>query len=349
MFNQTTINKRRFLKYCLGVYAILMQKQMFAAEQSNQPFKIFAIVYRGRTEVEKGFKSFFKDKGISIDFWENNIEQNVELIPALLKEAINWNADLIYTWGTPTTLKVCGRAVDNKRLPIPVIFVMVSAPIESGLVSSLSNFNRNLTGVVHIVPIAQQLEAIRAYRPFKRLAVLYNSDEPNSLINVKLLRQASTAFQNNISYDRSFTLIDKPIQKVNGKPSPDKIPKDLAEIAKQDPDFLYIGPDSFLAANRDLLTQVCLELKIPTFSATESILRKSKALFGLISRYDSVGRLAAIKSKQILTEDIEAKNIPIETLSRFSYVINIEVAKQINLYPPLKILNYAEIIGKNKI
>jgi putative ABC transport system substrate-binding protein len=36
--------------------------------------------------------------------------------------------------------------------------------------------------------------------------------------------------------------------------------------------------------------------------------------------------------------------IPIETLARFSYLVNMPVAAQLDLYPPLKVLNYAELL-----
>src|SRR3546814_2015881 len=81
--------------------------------------------------------------------------------------------------------------------------------------------------------------------------------------------------------------------------------------------------------------------------ATESIVRRSDALVGLFSTAVNVGRFAAFKAEQILVGGQSPAQIPIETLRRFSLLINMPVAHAIQVYPPISLLNLAEVqIGR---
>src|SRR3546814_6604657 len=67
---------------------------------------------------------------------------------------------------------------------IPEIFMIVADPVGASIVESLEHTGRpNLTGTYNRVPEAVNIETIRAYLPsFKRLGLLYNSAEKNSVL-----------------------------------------------------------------------------------------------------------------------------------------------------------------------
>jgi putative ABC transport system substrate-binding protein len=312
-----------------------------SAQHIARPPRIYMILFRGETAVEKGFRDYFAVNGIAVDLIVRDVALDVGKVPQLVAEARAMQADLIYTWGTPITLAVCGRegAVDPALhvTDIPVVFTMVASPQGSGLVKSLASSGRNITGACHVVPTSQQISAMRAYRRFDRIAIIYNPAEPNSVLNVKDLRNGAT--------QAGFKLTELPVPlDSKGQPLAAALPQLVAGLARQQVQLLYIGPDSFLAANRKVLTEAALAARLPTFSATEIALREGKALFGLVSGYESVGRLTAHKAAQILQHHVAPSAIPIETLARFSYLVNMSVASQLGLYPPLKVINYAELM-----
>jgi putative ABC transport system substrate-binding protein len=319
----------------------LAEKSAPAAAGPARPPRIYMILFRGETAVEKGFRDYFAVNGMPVELIVRDVALDVGKVPQLIAEARALKADLIYTWGTPVTLAVAGKegAVDPARhvTDIPVVFTMVASPQGSGLVKSLASSGRNLTGACHVVPPAQQLSAIRAYRRFERLAIIYNPAEPNSVQNVKDLRAVAAS--------ERFQLLERPVPlDAKGQPLAAALPAMVAELAQQQAQLLYIGPDSFLAANRKALTAAALAARLPAFSATEIALREGQALFGLVSGYESVGRLTAHKAQQILRQHVAPAAIPIETLARFSYLVNMPVAAELGLYPPLKVLNYAELL-----
>lgn len=306
-----------------------------------RPPRIYMILYRGETGVEKGFRDYLRAHGVAAELIVRDVALDVGKVPALLQEARALHVDLIYTWGTPVTLAVAGRedAADPTVhvTDIPVLFTMVASPEGSGLVRSRAGSGRNITGACHVVPLAQQLGAMRAYRPYQRVGMVYNPAEPNSLLNLREMRAAAAK--------DGFLLIERAVpQGDNGQPLPAALPDLLDELARAQAQMLYMGPDSFLSSHRKAYTEAALARRLPTFSATEAAIRDGKALFGLVSGYEHVGRLTAFKAMQILRQGQRPGTIPVETLARFSYLVNMSVAAQLDFYPPLKVINFAELI-----
>ena len=65
----------------------------------------------------------------------------------------------------------------------------------------------------------------------------------------------------------------------------------------------------------------------------------------LLGRYYSVGQLAGAKAVEILAGGKSPATIPVERLKRFSLLVNMRVAHSLRLYPPIDMLNYAEVIA----
>lgn len=327
----------------LGAAALLAGAPLAVLAHHARPHvpRIYMIVYRGETPVEQGFRDWFRDNRLEAEFMVRSVDMDLSRVPALVAEARAWQADLVYTWATPVTLAVAGKegAVDPARhvTDIPVLFTMVSAPVGAGLVRSLTSSQRNLTGVSHVVPVAMQMKAICQYRRFDRMAAIYNPNEVNSLVNIRDMRaEAERA-------GIAFTALPIPLD-AQARPRADALPGMLAGLARDGADLLYLGPDSFLATQRLLVTETALALGLPVFSAVEVALRDGRALFGLVSGYVNVGRLTAHKAAQILYHRVKPAAIPIETPGTYSYLVNMDVARQLDMMPPARVLQVAEQI-----
>jgi putative ABC transport system substrate-binding protein len=338
-----TMKRRLLLQALLGSGLAGFQPgwRIAQAANSGKPYRIYMILYRGETDVEKGFRDYLAARKLNMELIVRDVAQDVSKVPALVAEARAMRADLVYTWGTPVTLAAAGT--ESEHAPprylndIPIVFTMVTSPEAAGLLHDRTSSGRNITGASHVVPLEQQLEAMRAYRPLNKLGVLYNPAEPNSVLIVRQLRAAAAKSR--------FQLLEQAVSlDTNGQPQVAALPDLVASLAAKGPQLLYLGPDSFIGANCRVITETALEHGLPCFSATEIALRQGRALFGLVSRYDAVGRLAARMAEQILVHHQRPQDIPVETLARFSYIVNMEVAARLDYYPPLKVLNYAEII-----
>lgn len=315
--------------------------------KTTPPHTIAMVLPRENQNIEAGFTSYLQRQGVNARYISVHYSGLASDAPALRKQVRAIQPDLIYAWGTPTTLALAGRfdqgiGADNADSPIrdiPIVFTEVSDPVGAGLIPSMAHPQRNVTGVSHIAPLQVQLNAARAYRSFQKLGYIHNPAEPNSELILKQLRAMAQEQQFNVV---SATL---PLQP-NGTPDDDQIAATITSIAQQGADFLYIGPITYLAyTHRDIVTNAALANRLPTFCATESIVRQSGCMFGLFSNGKNVGAYAGSMARQILLEHKSAASIPASTLQRFSLLVNMHTASELKLYPPMLLLNVAEVIN----
>jgi putative tryptophan/tyrosine transport system substrate-binding protein len=333
-----------WLRLILLGFAIVGPDASAAGQPVNdaRPFQIYMIQWRGPTETDRGFTEYFEQEGIPATFIVRDANREAKSISAFVREIKELQPDLVYVWGGAAPPLVVGRydAVDRKHhvVDIPVVACMVADPIELGVVPSWVSSGRNVTGTSHVAPLDVQVRAMQAYAPLRHLAVIYNTTEPGPGVVVEKLRALSGGF------GFRLTTWSVPLD-AEGKPRPDDLPELVRKVAAAKPDFLYLGPDSFLGANRQIVTDAAIERKLPTFVSSEIYIKEASALAGIVSRYYNMGQFCAFKAEQILVHGTAPKDIPFETLKRFSYMIRIDTARAVDHFPPLGLLDMAEIVG----
>jgi putative ABC transport system substrate-binding protein len=317
-----------------------------AAKAPTKPM-VAMVLPRDDQDIEVAFKDYLVRRGIDARLERVRFSGRSEDAPALVEQVRKLKPDLIYSWGTPTTLALAGRHDAPNPIAFirdtPIVFTEVTDPIGSGLLAQLDPPGRNVTGVSHVAPLPVQISALSSYRPFTRLGYITNPKEANSVLVRDQLRQ--------LAQKSRFELLEAEVPVDGaGNPDPAALPGLVNRLAERKVEFLYIGPSTFLAfTHRDVLTQAALTAKLPTFCATESIVRKSQCMFGLFSSGSNVGRFAGYKAAQVLLGSQKVERIPAQTLQRFSLLVNWPVAKELRLYPPLGLLDVAEILGSPQV
>jgi len=307
-----------------------------------RPWRIYAITYRGKTEVERGFVDYFASRGIAVEITWRDIALDPSKLPPLVEEIRREKPDLVHTWGTGVTLGIVGawNAKDPSRFitDIPVVFSLVAAPVSTGIVTDLKSPGRAVTGVSHVAGLTAQLQAMASYRPFRKIGMLYSLNEPNSLAVLEELRQ--------IGQRQGFSVLATPFRvDAAGKSSGEGAAEIVRSFAAVGAGWLYMPPDSFLNTQaKDAVIPAALDAKLPVFASTEQLMAAG-ALLGLVSRYYNIGQFAAYKAEQILVNRVPPQKIPVETLTRFALQINLPVARRLEVLPPLDMFNYAELIG----
>ncbi|CCG08990.1 ABC transporter substrate-binding protein [Pararhodospirillum photometricum] len=327
-----------------GLLAVLLASAGVAAAEGDRPpppSRIVMILFRGETDVERGFRDFLREEGIEAEITVRSLDRDLTRLPSVISEVRAARPDLVYTWGTGVALGVLGTfdavAPETHIHDLPVLATMVSSPVGSRLVEHLGPSGRNFTAVSHLASLSSQLNAMRAYRTVTRLAVLYNPIESNAADTVTALRALCAT--------EGIDLVAEPVPlDATGRPRADVLPDLVAKVAAREPQFLYIGPDTFIGDNRDTVTSEAIRHRIPVFTGTELEIRASNAMLGLVAPYYTLGKLAGFKAQQILVNKVDPGSLPVETLSRFTYVVKMSVARQLGLYPPMAVLDYAEIV-----
>ncbi len=301
--------------------------------------RIVMLLWRGWEEACDGFRDYLTGKGIQAEYIIRDAGQTTATIPALVADINAMRPDLVFIWGGTTAVAALGRydAPDKSAFiaDIPVVLAIVADPLGTGLVSNLTTPGRPVTGTIYVAPVEAQLGAMRAYRPFKRVATLYNPQEQSS--------SAAVAQMTALAPGNKMDLLQKAIPIKNGQPDGSGIPQTVAEFKAAGAEWLYIPPDTFLNDQREALTGAALTNHLPAFSATERFVTYARGLAGLVCRYYNIGQFAGFKAEQILNGK-PAGTIPIQTLSRFSLLIRMTTAKELDFYPPLSLLRYAETV-----
>jgi putative ABC transport system substrate-binding protein len=305
---------------------------------------VFAVFWRGCEEACLGFQHYFNEKNADLDIVIRDADRDKAKLPEFLEEARALKADLILTWGTSASLGIAGTLDDvgNSRFnnEIPQVFTVVADPVGVRLIESLEKTGRsNITGTFNRVPENVNIDTIRAYLPgFKRLGLLYNANEPNSVIKKEEIAKLSEEL------NFEFVALELPLGD-DGKPNPIDILEKMAQLKEQKVDFLYMGSSSFLDDNRDVFTLSAIDNGIPLLSPYTRLVLESSALLAVAAPYYDVGRLAAQQAEKILFEGLQPGDIPVARMTKFSYLVNMAVARQLDLLPPPEFLEFADTVN----
>ncbi|MDV7340352.1 ABC transporter substrate-binding protein [Terasakiella sp. A23] len=311
----------------------------------DKPFDIFMVQWRGDTQTDVGFKNFFESSRIPANFTVRNPAQDKAAFPKIIAEIKAQKPDLVYTWSMASARGIDGQLtednLENYIQDIPIVNCMVSDPVVAGIATDWGKTNRNFTGVSHVPSIEAQLKAMKRYQDVKKLSIVYNTQQSSS--NNAALELAELAKSGGIDVQLLPLSLNE-----EGKTDPADIAVQVEKASQFKPDFLYIGPDSFLYVNRDPLFNAVNKHKLATFTPSDVFLVKGDALFGLVGSYYVAGQYCGYKAAQILTQDKAPGDIPFDRLRNFSTKVNMSAAHHLKLYPPMDMLAITEVIKTEK-
>ena len=319
----------------LGFPASQGQAQTSGDPQAVTPYRIFAVVWRGETEVEQGFRDYLTQRGIPFEMTVRNLNLDRGNAPPIVQEIKRVRPDLVYTWGTGTTSSIVGKIeTDTPEAfvrDIPAVFTLVSYPKVAKIVESYESTGRSVTGVAFLAPVEAQLKTILAYRPFTTIAVIYDRTAGNSRINVAELREVAPKL--------NIKLIELPVPLgENDKSDPAALPQLVEQAKNEGAEILYMGPDSFLTRHAKTYTAAAIAAGLPTFASTQAPLKGSRAMFGLVTDYHTLGKLTALQAERILVEKRRPEDLP----ARYKLWINMDVMREIGMYPPMDMIAIAD-------
>ena len=145
-----------------------------------------------RTGFIEGMKEsgYVEGKNVKYDYQSAHTDTNNA--NTIAQSFVNKGYDLICAIATPSAQAAYNAASTKK---IPVIFEAVSDPVKAEIVNSLEKPGKGTTGTTDILPVRKQLEMIRAFLPkAKKIGILYNTSEVNSLSQIKEFEKAAPEF-----------------------------------------------------------------------------------------------------------------------------------------------------------
>lgn len=286
-------------------------------------YQISMITWRGETVAEKGFIDEINTGPHDIRITKFHADQDYGRLLKIIKKIQNSSTDLIYVFGTTAT-----KAVLYRIKTTPVIFNIVNRPVGSGIIASWASSGNNATGASNKVSEINQLITLKKVVDFKRLGIIYNPKEVNSIIqrnNVKQLEQ-----------QLGFSLVEFKISKE------EDIIKVLPSM-DQNVDALFLPGDSMIKFLGKQIMALVNEYKIPSISTVGGMVQEEGVLLGFEPKYYELGRIAAQKAIMVLNGK-HPSDIHSSVLDHYHISVNMNTARQIDIHIPMALLVIANQI-----
>jgi putative ABC transport system substrate-binding protein len=262
-------------------------------------------------------------EGQNLVFEYRSAEGRVESLPRLARELASLKPDVIVAPTTPVA-----RAAKAATTSIPVVFMVVSDPVGSGLVASLSHPGGNVTGTTDmgVDLIGKQLDLLKQLVPnLKRVGILGN---PRDQVWDGVWREAPAAARS-LGLDIIPVLVK----------TPSEMQGVFADLNRR-VQALLVAPQLFFSLHRQEIVELESMSKLP---ATHE-LRKfpdAGALMSYGPNYAALFRKGAQRVDRIL-KGAHPADLPVEQPTEYELVINLRTAKALGLIVPEVILARAD-------
>ncbi|WP_254173432.1 ABC transporter substrate-binding protein [Planktothrix pseudagardhii] len=304
-------------------------RQSSSTSDSKNPQKFVAVTqiveHPSLDATRKGIQDELAAAGLKAGEtlkWEwESAQGNPSTATQIANKFVGENPDVIVAIATPSAQASVAVARN-----IPVIFAAVTDPLGAKLVNNLEKPGGLVTGVTDLSPINKQLDLIQEITPtVKRLGVIYNGGEANSVSLVDFLKIEATK--------RGLTVVEATANR-----SSDVATSARSLVGKVE--AIYIPTDNTIVSALESVIQVGIDNKVPIYVAdTDSV--KRGAMAGLSFNYYDVGRQTGKVVLQVLKGE-NPGNIPIKSVEKLQLFINIKSATAMGVKIPESVLRKAD-------
>jgi len=270
-----------------------------------------------------GETGWVEGQNVVIEF--RGAEGRFDRLPALAADLVDRKVDVIVTsGGTPPAL-----AVKNATSTIPIVF-STGDPVERGLVASLARPGGNLTGVSIMLTelMPKRLDLLSQLVPqASAIALLVNPN--NAIVAEPMIRNVQEAAR--------AKGLQLHIVKAGAE---SEIEAAFATLNQLHAGALVVGADPLFDNRREQLVAMAARYAVPAIY----IWREYATAGGLITYGPSLGfssRQQGVYAGKILN-GAKPADLPVEQLTTFELVVNINTAKALGLTVPPSILARAD-------
>jgi putative tryptophan/tyrosine transport system substrate-binding protein len=330
--NKITNMEFKMKKIIMFLSCMFLANNAMATENVKTVFINQIIRHPALDSTEKGIRDglakngYVQDKNLKI--YTELAQGNPTLAAQITSKAVNKGADVLVTIGTVPTQGAVNYAQGGR---VEVVFASVTDPVGAGIVKNLVNPGKNISGVSNFINLEPQLRLFLAIQPgLKKLGLLYNPGEPNSLSIKNRLEK--------ICRKMGIKLI---LQSAN---TTSAVPQAATQLANR-VDAIFISNDNTALAALQSIIAIATKAKIPVYvSDTDSV--KIGALAALGPNQYQVGlQTGAMVARSLNGEKLET--MPVEFPNKTELYLNKDAAAALGITLTKEILDKAsKIIGK---
>ena len=265
------------------------------------------VAHPALDNAREGFKEALKEAGIEVEYDEKNANGEVATANLIANTLVSSKPDMIYAIATPTA-----QAAAQATNDIPIVFSAITDPESAGIIKE------NVTGVSDRVNIKQQLELLIKLDPkIKKVGVIYNSSEQNSIVQVNDLKKAAG--------ELNLEIVERSITQAN------EIPQ-ATEALIASSDAIYLPTDNLVASVVNLITEKATGAKKIVFGAEAAHVNGGALITQGIDYYE-LGKEAGKTAVEILNGK-KASEIKFKTMELNDIVVNSNTLKVLGINLP---------------
>lgn len=262
-------------------------------------------------------------EGKNVEYDVQSAQGDMSIAQTIAQKFVTDGVDMILALATPSA-----QAAANVTDTIPILITAVTDPVAAGLVDSIDVPGGNVTGTSDLTPVAKQLELIQRIKPsVKRIGVVYNAGEINSVVQVDLAKE--------IAKDMGIHIIDAPAANSGGV-------FQAAQSLVGRVDAIYVPTDNTVASSIESVIMVAESAGLPLVVGEEGMVRRgSLGTVGI--DYYQLGRQTARMAVEVLNGASPAA-MPIQYLDSDALIINLQAAKAMGIQVPDDVIADAAIV-----
>ncbi|OCA90641.1 ABC transporter substrate-binding protein [Bacillus sp. FJAT-27225] len=256
----------------------------------------------------EGFKKALEEKGIKVEFAEQNAQGDQPNAQVIAQNFAGDKVDLIFANATPSAI-----AALNVTKEIPILFTSVTDPVGAGLVKAFDQPGENITGTTDNHPDATKktIDFITKEVGAKKIGIVYNSGEQNSVVQVDAVEELAKANGASIVEVSVSTTAEV---------------KQAAESLVGRVDALYIPTDNTVVSALESVISVANDKKIPLFVGELDSMKKGAVAASGFSYYD-LGYETGLMAVEILTGKKKPSDIHVALPQSLALMINKKAAE----------------------
>ncbi|MFA7668150.1 MAG: ABC transporter substrate-binding protein [Burkholderiaceae bacterium] len=278
----------------------------------SQSVAVMSIVEHPALDaVRDGVKEALADAGYTEEKglkWQYQTAQgNTAIAAQIARKFIGDRPDVIVAIATPTA-----QAVVSATKDIPVVYSAVTDPVAAQLVTTMEASGTNVTGVSDRLSLERQIELIKKVVPdAKRVGMVYNPGEANSVVVVKAMRE--------LLPEQGMSLVEATAART----------VDVGAAARSlvgKVDVIYTNTDNNVVSAYEALVKVGTDAKMPLIASdTDSVVRGAIAAVGI--NYFDLGKQTGRSVVRILKGE-KPGDIASESSDNLELFVNPGAAKK---------------------
>ena len=252
----------------LGALALAITALSPMVQAQTKSVAVTAIVEHPALDaIRDGVKAALKDAGYeegkNLKWQYQSAQGNPGTAAQIARKFVGDKPDAIVAIATPSA-----QAAVAATKSVPVVFSAVTDPVAAKLVKNWEPSKNNVTGVSDLLKLEPQMELVKKVVPnAKRVGIVYNPGEANSVVVVKQLKELLPKM--------GLTLVEAAAPR-----SVDVGTAARSLVGKVD--VIYTNTDNNVVSAYESLVKVGQDAKVPLIASdTDSVKRGAIATLGL--------------------------------------------------------------------